>query len=176
MANNEKNKLIKDLGSGVFWRSYKYFLRLGCNADTLLGIFAYQYQTSKEAISLVVKQETQKRINRPIPVPSTKERTRTEQKEHRNQILKFRFYDLYEKERLRLDDAIKQVAEEFFLSQIKVVEIIRGAVSSGEMELSTSSIITRFNAPTRKDKENAILQKKIETIKEKVLQNEKGTT
>jgi hypothetical protein len=173
MANNEKKKLIKDLESGLFWQSYKYFLRLGCNADTLLGIFAYQYQTSKEAISLVVKQETQKRINR--PVPSTKERTRTEQKEHRNQILKFRFYDLYEKERLRLDDAIKQVAEEFFLSQIKVVEIIRGAVSSGEMKLSTSSIITRFNAPTRKDKENAILQKKIETIKEKVLQNEKGT-
>lgn len=158
-------QLNTDIKNGVLWDDLKRYLRLGCCMDSIHHIFATTYETTKDKMRVICSNEARKRMRTNV-VYTMEKQAHKRKTEDRNQQIKFRFYDLYEKERLRLDDTIKKVSEEFFLSEVKIVEIIRGAIATGEMELSTSSIIQRFNKPHRKDKENACLQMVVDKLKQ----------
>lgn len=157
-------QLKEDILSGVFWDSVVRNLRLGCNTDTISIIFSYRYQTTKSNIRKLIKRESRKRL-KPVKFKDMN-KTKKDKTEHRNQLIKFRFYDLHEKERLRVDDVVKRLSEEFFLSEIRIVEIIRGAISTGEMPITQSSIIKAFNKPTRVDNKNKYLDSVVSKLKE----------
>ena len=159
------NRLHNDIENGVIWRDMKRYKLLGCNEDSIYTIIAAEYNTTKENSKTICEREAAKHTHKQTQ-QTPRQQQNKRKTEDRNLKIKFRFFDLYEKDRLRLDDAILQCSEEFFLSEAKVVEIIRGAVASGEMELTTSSIISRFNKPHRKDKENKYLQAQVIRLKE----------
>lgn len=157
-------ELKKDITKGFLWHNIKYFLRLGCSMGTIYDIMGTRYGMGTASAKQICDIEIKKNMRKRVIYTMEKERKRRKTEE-RNQQIKFRFYDLHEKDRLRVDDVVKTLSKEFFLSEIKIVEIIRGAISNGELPISKSSIITHFHTPTRIDKKNKYLDKVVENLK-----------
>lgn len=166
-----KQRILKGIKSGEIYRDILWLLRLKTPYPLVVYILSIEYgatpQQFKVICNNILKQKT-KEIRFDMGREKRKEKTW-----QRNQTLMFRFYDLYEKDRIRLDDVIKQVAKEFFLSENKIVEIIRGGIATGEIPLSESDTIKRFNRPHRKEIED---QRKQEIVNQLKREYEQATT
>lgn len=156
--------LHKDLESGAVRRKIAYLMRLKTSFPLAVEVVAREYEVTPEQMREVCKREFNKYRKEVITIPEEKQK-RQRTTDHRNQLIKFRFYDLHEKERLRVDDVIKRLAEEFYLSEIRIVEIIRGAISTGEIPITQSSIIKAFNKPTRADNRNKQINNIVQKLK-----------
>lgn len=158
-------ELNKDLKSGAVRRKIAYLMRLNTSFPLAVEVVARDYEATPEQMHRICKNDFEKNQKEIVLVPNGKQK-RQRTTEHRNQLIKFRFYDLYEKERLRLDDCIKKVCEEFIVTEKIAVEVIRGAIASGEFEISGGDTIKRFNKPhTRKAKQEKILNIQVERLK-----------
>lgn len=158
-------KLNEDLANGAVRRKIADLMRLNTSFALAVEVVARDYEATPQQMHSICKNDFEKHKKEVESVPMEKQK-RQRTTEHRNQLIKFRFYDLHEKERLRLDDCILKVCEEFLVTQKTAVEVIRGAIASGEFELSGGDIIKRFNKPhTRKAKQEKALNLQVERLK-----------
>lgn len=158
------SKILEAKRKGFIFEDVAMLMRLKTPYYLAVEAVATIYETTPQQMRYIcdnIRKNKQKRRFYYMEREARKRNT-----DSRNQTLKFRFYDLYEKDRVRLDDVIKQVAKEFFLSENKVVEIIRGALADGEFVLSGGDTIQRFNKPHRK----TIRDKQAQTIVDRLKQ------
>lgn len=163
---NEKKRILEDYKSGALYRFAKHLQKLHTPFYLIVNALAFEYEVKREIVKFLLKRTI--RANEPTPQEEQEHRQKRHKKrhtEHRNDRIRFRFFDLYEKDRLRLDDTIKTISKEFCVSDRVVTEVVRGAIASGEMELSGDDTIHHFNVKThrkrREEKQKELIIKKL---------------
>lgn len=163
---NEKKRILEDYKSGALYRFAKHLERLKTPYYLIVNALVFEYEVKREVAEYLLKRTI--RANEQTPPEEQEHRQKRQKKrhtEHRNDLIRFRFYDMYEKDRIRLDDTIQTISKEFCVSDRVVTEVIRGAIASGEIELSGDDTIQHFNIKThrkrREEKQKELIINKL---------------
>lgn len=73
-------------------------------------------------------------MTQPRPTRRQTANNRTARLRRRNRDIRRRLGELYERERIRLDDCIARIADEFYLSEATVERILTSAVPDDEAD------------------------------------------
>lgn len=165
---NEKKRILEDYKSGALYRFANHLKKLKTPFYLIINVLAFEYEVKREVVEYLLKRTI--RANEPTQPEEQEHRQKRQKKrhtEHRNDLIRFRFYDMYEKDRIRLDDTIKTLSKDFCVSDRVIIEVIRGAIASGEIELSGEDTIQHFNIKThRKRREERAKEITISKLKQ----------
>ena len=170
---DKKRRILEDYKSGALYRFAKHLEKLKTPFYLIVNALAFEYEVKREIVEFLLKRTI--RANEPTPQEEQEHRQKRQKKRHtedRNDRIRFRFYDLYEKDRIRLDDTIQTISKEFCVSERVVTEVIRGAIASGEMNISGADTVQHFNIKThRKRREERVKEIIISKLKQDYEQN-----